>query len=233
MHKLLSPHGALRIAATLGLTAFIGACKSDSGNNVPLTATAISADAATNNQSAVVGTALPNPVIVHVTDQNGNPLPGATVTWTVVNGAGSTSAPSSVTDATGMASVTWTIDTIARVDSMTASISAGTSVTITATGNADAAANTTKVSGDAQTVASDSTSAPFVIKVTDRYGNPCSGVAVAWLVTGGGALSAATSTTDATGTTQVTLTLGATAGAYVITATALALTAVTFNLTGT
>ena len=35
MHKLLSPQGALRIAAALCLTAFAAACKSDSGNNVP------------------------------------------------------------------------------------------------------------------------------------------------------------------------------------------------------
>jgi adhesin/invasin len=221
------------LAAACALAAALGACKKDSNNTAPLVATTIAADAGTNAQSATVGTALPQPATVHVSDQNGAPIAGATVTWTVVSGAGSVSAPSSTTDATGTATVAWTIDTIARVDSLTASITGGATATVTATGVAGQATAVNKVGGDAQTVASDSTSAPFIVKVVDRYGNGVSGVSVAWLVTGGGALSAATSTTDATGTTQVTLTLGATPGAYMITAAALALTLVTFNLTGT
>jgi hypothetical protein len=52
-------------------------------------------------------------------------------------------------------------------------------------------------------------------------------------VTGGGALSAVTTATDAAGKTQVTLALGTTPGPYTITATALSLPAVTFTLTGT
>jgi Bacterial Ig-like domain (group 1) len=119
------------------------------------------------------------------------------------------------------------------VDSLTASIASGSSVTVTGTGTAGAATSVAKVSGDSQTVVSGSTSAPFVIKVADRYGNAVAGAAVAWAVTGGGALSAASTTTDVTGRAQVTLTLGTTPGPYTITATALTLTAVTFFLTGT
>ncbi len=233
MTKRSSLPWSTRLAVTLGLSAALGACHNDSTNTAPLVATTITANAATNAQAGTVGQALAQPATVVVTDQNGNPIINATVTWTVVSGAGTTSAPTSVTDVSGTATVTWTIDTIARVDSMTASIASGTSVTFTATGNAGAATTVAKVSGDSQTVVSDSTSAPFVIKVTDRYGNAVAGATVAWVVTGGGALSAASTTTDATGKSQVTLTLGATPGPYVITATALTLTAVTFNLTGT
>ena len=181
----------------------------------------------------MVGTALAQPVAVHVMDQNGGIVAGATVTWTVVNGAGTTSAATSTTDATGTATVVWTLDTLARVNSMTASIQSGASTTVFATGTAGAATSATKVSGDAQTVTSDSTSAPFVIKVADRYGNAVSGVAVTWVVTGGGALSAASTTTDATGMTNVTLTLGATPGPYTMSGDAGLLTAITFTLTGT
>lgn len=223
---------ARRLATTLGLTFAIGACHNDSANTAPLVGTGISADAASNNQTATAGSALAQPVAVHVTDQNGNPIANVTVTWTVVNHSGSTSAASSTTDVTGMASTTWTLDTIARTDSLTASIFSGGSATIIATGTAGAAANEAKVSGDSQTDASGSTSAPMVVQITDRYGNAVSGVAVGWVQTGGGTLSAASTTTDANGMTSVTMTLGATPGPYTVTASALLLAAVTFNVIG-
>jgi adhesin/invasin len=231
--QISSLHNARKLAAVLGFAALAAACGSDKVNSAPLAATAVTADAASNNQSATAGSTLASNVVVHVTDQNGNALSGAMVTWTVVNHAGSTSAATSTTDATGTASVKWTLDTIARVDSMSASIQSGASVTVTATGTAGSAANAQKVSGDSQTDVSGTTSAAFVMKVTDRYGNAVSGVIVTWAATGGGALSSSTSTTDASGKTSVTLTLGSTPGPYVITATAGLLAVVTFNLTGT
>ncbi len=232
----LSHLSARNIATAVGLTALniaFAACSKDNNNTAPLIATSIVASSATNAQATTVGTATPQPVAVVVTDQNGNPIQNASVTWTVVNHAGTTGSATSTTDATGTASTTWTVDTIARTDSLTASIASGGSVTITAIGQAGAATSATKVSGDAQTDSSTTTSAPFVIKVMDKYGNPCSGVVVAWLVTGGGTLSAASTTTDVTGMTQTTLVLGSVPGPYVITATAGLLAAVTFNLTGT
>lgn len=222
-----------RVLALLGAAVALTACSKDSNNTAPLVASSITSDVTTNGQSAAVGTALAQPIAVHVMDQNGGVVAGATVTWTVLNGAGTTSAATSTTDATGTATVVWTLDTIARVDSMTASIQSGTSTTVFATGTAGAATTAMKVSGDSQTVVSDSTSAPLAVKVVDRYGNPVAGVPVAWVVTGGGALSAASTTTDATGMAKVTLTLGATPGPYTIVATAGLLTAITFNLTGT
>jgi protocatechuate 3,4-dioxygenase beta subunit len=233
MTRSIPQYWPRQLVAVLGLTTALAACKSDSTNTAPVVAAAITGDATTNAQSAPVGTAVALPVVVHVTDQNGNPVAGATVAWSVIDGAGVLGASTSLTDVTGSSNMVWTLDTIARVDSVTASIQSGASVVITATGVAGAAATTTKVSGDAQTVTSDSTSQPFVIKVADRYGNPVQGVVVAWTVTGGGALSAASTTTNASGTAQVTLTLGATPGSYSIIATAGLLATVTFTLTGT
>jgi adhesin/invasin len=228
-----SQHWTRSIAASLCLAAAVAACKSDSTNTAPEIAASLTMDVTTTGQTAVVGGAIPLPMVVHVFDASGNPVAGATVNWAVVNGAGILGASTSTTDATGMSNMVWNLDTIARVDSATASISAGASVTFFATGTAGPATNTMKVSGDSQTVTSDSTSKPFVIKVVDRYGNAVSGVAVTWAVTGGGALAASTSTTDVNGMASVVLTLGATPGPYVITATAGALVAVTFSLTGT
>ena len=218
---------AAALALTSALTLALGACKSDS--TAPLVGNAIAADVASNNQSAAAGSALSAPVSVHVTDQNGNPIANVTVTWTVVSGAGSTSAATSATDATGTASISWTLDTLARTDSLKASIFAGASTYITATGTAGAPAAETKMSGDAQTDASGTQSAPMVIKVTDRYGNPVSGVVVAW-VQSGGSLGAATTTTGADGTAQNTLMLSAGSGPYTVTASVGVSVAATFNL---
>jgi uncharacterized protein (TIGR03437 family) len=58
-------------------------------------------------QATLIGTAFPAPLVVSVVDANGNPVQGATVTWTVTGGAtlGSTS---TTTGANGQASTTVT-----------------------------------------------------------------------------------------------------------------------------
>ncbi len=220
------------LAMTFGIASAVTACHSDNSNTAPTIATTITADPTSSTQTAPAGTTLALPVVVHVTDQNNAPISGAIVTWSVVNGSGSLGAATSTTDATGTTNMLWTLDTIARVDSLTATIQSGAKVTISATGTAGGATRMSKQSGDAQMVTSDSTSAPMVIKVTDRYGNAVQGVAVTWVSTGGGVLSASATVTDASGMSQVTLTLGATPGPYTVTATAGLTATATFNLTG-
>jgi hypothetical protein len=224
-----------KVATAIGITALtmaFGGCSKDNNNTAPRVAASIVASSATNAQATTVGQPTPQPVAVVVTDQNGVAIQNATVTWTTVN-PGSTGSATSTTDATGTATTTWTVDTVARTDSLRATIASGASVTITAIGHAGAATSATKVSGDAQRDSSSKTSAPFVVKVADRYGNAVSGVAVTWIVTGGGTLSGASTNTDVTGMTSTTLVLGSVPGPYVITATAGLLAAVSFNLTGT
>jgi hypothetical protein len=219
--------------AGLALAAVVAGCHDNSSNTAPPTATAITANASTNGQTGTVGQALVNPVAVHVTDQNGNSMAGATVTWTVASGSGSVSSATSSTDASGNATVTWTLGNTAGANSLTAAIAGGASTTITATGQAAAAAAVTIVSGNGQSVTSGSATQPLVVMVADQFGNPVAGVTVAWVVTGGGTLSAASTTTDATGKTQITLTTDAAPASYTVTATALTLTAATFTVTGT
>ena len=228
--KYFSFSTARALAITVGLGIAVAACKDDSDNTAPLVATGITADNGTNNQTAVAGGTLAQPVAVHVTDQNGAPIANVTVTWTTVNG-GSVSAPSSTTDATGSASVSWTLSTTAETDSLKASIFSGASTIITATGTTGSATTETKVSGDNQVDASGATSAPFVVMVVDQFNNPVSGVVVSWS-SSGGTLSAVTSTTDATGKTSVTMQIPA-AGTYTVTAAAGAASSVTFNLVAT
>lgn len=224
---------ATRAAAFVVVAATLAACSKKDSTTSPTPGLMITADQSTNAQTAPVGTAPSKPIEVQVSDSNGAAIPGAVVTWTVISHAGTTSAPTSMTDATGTATVTWTLDTIARLDSMTASISSGAKATITATGNAGTATDCSKFGGDAQTVASGAVSAPMIVMVKDRYGNGVSGIPVAWAVTGGGSLSSSSTLTDASGMAQVTLHLSTTAGSYTIQATAAALAAVSFHLTGT
>jgi subtilisin family serine protease len=72
----------------------------------------------------------------------------------------------------------------------------------------------TPVSGDAQTGrVSTPLGAPFVVKAIDAAGQPVGGLSVTWAVTaGGGSVSPASPTTDGSGLTSATLTLGTTVG---------------------
>jgi len=63
-----------------------------------------------DNQTAIQGTAVATQPTVTVTDANGNPVVGATVTFAVVLGGGSATGLNQLTDALGLASVaSWTL----------------------------------------------------------------------------------------------------------------------------
>lgn len=61
-----------------------------------------------DQQSAPTNSALPQPLAVLVVTQFGEPLENATVSWTIRSGGGALSATSTLTDASGIASVTYT-----------------------------------------------------------------------------------------------------------------------------
>ena len=83
-----------------------------------------------------------------------------------------------------------------------------------------------KISGDAQKgIPGAALATPFVVEAMDARGKPMRGVSVAFAVTaGGGRLSATTTTTDATGKAQTTLTLDRNSGKHTVTATAAEIT---------
>jgi hypothetical protein len=74
------------------------------------------------------------------------------------------------------------------------------------------------ISGDNQEgVTGEVLANPFVVEVRDENGDPLEGVAVRFVVlTGGGSLSATTSTTDPNGRVESTLTLGSDPGANTV-----------------
>src|SRR5512133_1194131 len=87
-----------------------------------------------NNQSATVGTPLPAPLQVKVADEDGQPFPGATVTWSVTAGGGNVQLSSSTTQADGTSSVRWTLGTQAGLNSVTAAVAGVSPAAFSATG---------------------------------------------------------------------------------------------------
>ena len=206
-------------------------CSDNDNNLVALVATFISVNAGSNGQTGTAGQQLANPISVHVTDQNSNALAGVSVAWAVVGAGGSVNTASSLTNANGDATVLWTLGTAVGLDSLTASIATGASVTITATATA-AGSTTAKISGDNQSVTAGATSAPMVVKIANANGTGIAGATVNWSVVNGGTLSALVTTTDANGLASVTLATNVIPQTATVTATG-PNGAVAFSVTGT
>ncbi len=194
-----------------------------------------------NNQSAAVGTAVPTAPSVLVTDAFGNPVPGVAVTFAVTTGGGSITGGAAVSGANGVATLgSWTLGSVAGVNTLTASSAGltGSPVGFTATATAGAAATITKNGGDNQTrtVGGAVAVRPSVL-VEDASGNPVAGVTVTFAVaSGGGSLTGGSVVTNASGVATVgSWTIGTTAGSNTLTATAagLAGSPLTFTATGT
>lgn len=232
----MSSH-ALRPLLAAVLAVLLVSCKGDGptqgGGNKPGPAAQVSV-ASGSGQTATVGTKLPSPLVVRVTDAGGRAVSGATVAWAVSAGGGSLSAGSATTDAAGEARTEWTLGTAAGDNGATATVAGVAPAAFTATGTAGAAARIEKVSGDGQTAAASSTvGSALVVKVTDAHGNPVGGASVAWQVTaGGGSLAPTTPATDAAGAAEARWTLGGAAGDNRATATAAGAT-VNFSATAT
>lgn len=182
------------------------------------TVTAVSASAnglameSGDGQTAAAGSALPDPLVVSVTDAFGNPVEGVTVSW-AAQGGGSLSENSTTTAADGTTSVTRTLGPTAGTQTTTASAEglAGSPVTFIHSATAGSAAGVSIVSGDGQTGDPGATlPQPLVVRVTDADGNGVSGAAVTWVVTAaGGSVAPSTGTTGSDGQTSTTWTLGA------------------------
>ena len=191
-----------------------------------------------DNQSALAGTPVAvNPRVV-VTDASGNPVSGVTVDFTVTSGGGSVAAGSSVTTPLGRATGgQWILGPAAGSNTLTATAAglAGSPAVFTATGTSTtgAPASIAKVDGDNQTaIVGTVTTDSLVVQVLDANGNGVPGIAVSWVVlSGGGALSSAAGTTDATGLASDAWTLGVVAGPNTARATAAGFNA-TFSASG-
>jgi uncharacterized protein (TIGR03437 family) len=187
-----------------------------------------------NSQTAMQGTAVPNPLVVEVTDTNSNPVQGISVAWSVSPSGAATLAPA--TGTTGANGQTSTAVTLAASASGTVTVTATVTgltpvnFTITATTPAPTITGLTLVSGNNQSAAAGQPfAAPLVVVTTPAT----SGVTVNFAVTGGsGTLSNSTQTTGSNGQASIGVTAGSTAGPLTVVASVTGVSqTVSFTLT--
>jgi probable HAF family extracellular repeat protein len=193
-----------------------------------------------NGQSGVVGTELPQPLVIRVEDSKGNGIGGATVNFRVTSGGGRMFAGVAITNSklisgdaqsVGKAEDFWTLGTsTAQLQRVEVTAVIYNSVppkqfygTFTATALPGAAAHIVVQAGDGQ-IGTISTSVPLApaVLVTDQYGNPVPALGVTFGATfGGGSVTGGGATTNTNGIATVgSWTLGSTLGANTLMATA-------------
>ncbi len=193
------------------------ACNSTDNTDPAPVATTVTAAENVDGQTATVGEDTDAPMSVVVRDQDGDVVANAPVTWTVTAGGGAVGSATTNTNASGVATTSFTLGTTAGANTVRAALSGGASVSISATGVADDPSSATTSSGGTQAIAAGSVSAPLVVTVRDQYGNAVSGATIVWASVSSG-LSITSSTTNANGQAQATLT-PAVAGVHLVIAT--------------
>lgn len=163
-----------------------------------------------NNQTGVVGNPLAQDVVVRVTDDLNNPKAGVTVTFAIASGGGSLSAANAVSDASGNATVKWTLGPSTGAQSLLATVGGLTPLTLNATATSEPAAAVIVVSGNNQTgLPGQTLLSPIVARVVDRFGNPVAGASVTFApAAGSGLVNPATVVTGANGNATTSWTLG-------------------------
>jgi uncharacterized protein (TIGR03437 family) len=211
------------------------------------TATAVTPGSITsisgNNQTALAGSPVTNPLVVVVKDTNGNLLQGVTVTWTASPSTAATLSPASgVTGSNGQAQTTVTLASSASgTVTVTASVTGLTTTvpfTITATQPVPPVTGLSIVSGNSQSAqVGTAFSQPLVVQVAPATVG--TGATVNFALGSGSVpavLSAASATTTSNGQASIGVTAGATAGTVTVVASvagATSVTPVTFTLTVT
>jgi hypothetical protein len=198
----------------------------------PPVATTLAANSATAVNGVVGAIVTPAPSVI-VKDQNGSPMGGETVTFAVVSGGGLVSGATVTTDVAGVATVgSWTLGPAAGENVLRATSGTLAGVDFTATSSAGAAASIAKNAGDNQAaLAGSAVPIPPSVLVKDANGNPKAGVAVTFAIeSGGGAITGAVATTNASGIATVgSWTLGPAIGQNVLRATSGTLQSVLFT----
>src|SRR5439155_1270241 len=226
----------------------------------PASITYVNGGSSTDPQLAPINAQYAAPLVALVRDAAGNPIPGATVTYTAVpasgasctvsNGASSGASVSATTDSSGLSSVTATANSTVGAFTVTASVSGvGTPATFHLQNVSTGPAAVFIVSGNPQTTPTGAAFASrLVVVVADASGNALPGVTVnfaaqtgssgatATLSGGSACVPAAvgcmTATTNASGIGSVSATANSISGRYAVAAsTPNAPTAASFDLT--
>ena len=162
------------------------------------------------NQSGFVGGLLTNPLVVRAQDQDGEPVSGIQIAWTVTGG-GLATPSSGVSDADGLTSTSYRLGGTVGTQTVTAIINGDDQgVTFSATATPAPASMIAITSGDDQTgVVRTQLPVDLTVKVTDAFGNAKEGTTVFFtVVLGSGTVSSPTAVSDPNGLAKVKWTLG-------------------------
>ena len=173
------------------------------------------------NQTAPIKTPFHLPLVAKARDAYGNGVPSVPITFNDGGVGGTFSATSVTTNASGLASTTYTTSTKAGTLKIVASSGTVPPANLWETVTPGPASTIAKVSGDAQ-IAAPKTQLPqpVVVKVADQYGNVISGASVSFTDGGaGGTFSSNPVFTGMTGTASVSYTTPSIAGTKTIQAT--------------
>ncbi len=195
------------------VTATVGAIDGHAAVSVVATPSAIAAVSGTQ-QRALAGRAVPQAIVVRVTNRHGRPVQNQLVTFVSAGGQGTPAPDTSRTDADGRARAIWTLgarpgrqtllasvdhlDTTARVDAEADPVARDTRVLPLAT----------RLGAEAGASFGDSVG----LRVTDSTGRALAGVPVTWVALDG-SVRPLGARTDSLGQARVRWTLGASPGA--------------------
>src|SRR5687768_4467733 len=143
---MLSRRGASVRLLSLGLLLACGGDPSGPDDDDPGPAAALTAVSG-GTQTGVVGSTLPQPVVVKVADAQGRGVPGIAVNFRIDSGNGTLAPGVDSTDASGQAQTIWTLGTNSTVEQrVVASVATvGTTLSFTATAQAGPAAALEKI----------------------------------------------------------------------------------------
>lgn len=157
-------------------------------------------------QTAVVGQAVETPPSVQVRTGDGEVFPGLAVVFSVVEGGGTVTGASQVTDREGRATVgSWVLGTAVGANRLRASVEGlETPVVFEAEAVAGPFASIAAERGDGQAApAGTSVEVPPAVRVTDEFGNPVPGVEVSFSADAGGTVAPSSAATGADGVAAV------------------------------
>jgi uncharacterized protein with beta-barrel porin domain len=169
-----------------------------------------------DGQSGLINSPAAVPLEVKLLDGAGQPVPGQTITWSVIAGSATLAGFSSTTDALGHATMNFSFGPNPGPITIQASAYGGAqTVNFSATGQGPSGASPS--GGNNQSGAPGSTlPTPLTVTITGP-GPDLSGVTVFWTVISGSAsVSPASSVTDVSGQASTSLTLGLTPGPVVV-----------------
>src|SRR5688572_13371248 len=146
---MLSIRSARRVAPLL-LPALLTFCGGGDGPTDGTPSPTVIQMVGGNDQSATIGSSLTNPFVVEVLDTRGRAVGGQTVTWSVVEGNGTLSAPSSVTNASGEARIFLQLGSTPGPHRVRATLGTLSPVSFSATALPRAAAQVIAASGSGQ-----------------------------------------------------------------------------------